>query len=77
MQRGRAQGKLSTMADKPERVIVDPAVREAEDAFQRMMTRFRAKSPEEHLRFGVERGLLNADGTPKLPEGDPCVTFVR
>jgi hypothetical protein len=74
---GRAKGKLPAMADKPERVIVDPAVQEAEDAFQRMMARFRAKTPEEHLRFGIERGLLNPDGSPKLPEGDPCVTILR
>ena len=66
-----------SMADPRERVIVDPAVREAEAAFQRMMTRFRLKTLEERIRFGVERGLLHPDGTPKLPEGDPCVTIVR
>lgn len=58
------------------RVIVDPAVQEAEDAFQRMMERFKKMTREEHIRFGVERGYLNPDGTPKLPEGDPCVTRV-
>jgi hypothetical protein len=31
----------------------------------------------ESFRFGVERGLLNPDGSPKLPESDPCVTIVR
>lgn len=65
------------MPERSQRVIVDPAVRAAEDAFQRMMALFRAMTPEDRLRFGVERGLLNADGTPKLPEGDPCVTIVR
>lgn len=64
------------MAETPQRVIVDPAVQVAEDAFQRMMARFRKKTREERIRFGVERGLLNPDGTPKLPEGDPCVTIV-
>jgi len=65
------------MAERSERVIVDPAVQAAEEAFQRMMARFRAMTPQERLRFGIERGLLNPDGTPKLPEGDPCVTIVR
>jgi hypothetical protein len=59
-----------------ERVIVDPAVQEAEEAFQRMMEWFRGMTREEHIRFGVERGVLNADGTPKPLEGDPCVTQV-
>lgn len=65
------------MAEKPQRVIVDPAVQAAEDAHQRMMARFRAMTREERLRFGIEHGLLNPDGTPKLPDGDPCVTIVR
>ena len=68
---------MKLMAERSERVIVDPAVREAQDAFRRMMALFPAKTPEERLRFGVERGLLNPDGTPRLPEGDPCVTIVR
>lgn len=59
-----------------ERVIVDPAVQEAEDAFQRMMERFKRMTRDEHVSFGVERGFLHPDGTPKLPEGDPCVTRV-
>jgi hypothetical protein len=58
------------------RVIVDPAVQEAEDAFQRMMQRFKRMTRDDHVRFGVERGFLNPDGTPKLPESDPCVTPV-
>lgn len=62
--------------NKTKRVIVDPAVQEAEDEFQRMMEWFRGMTREEHIRFGIERGMLNADGTPKLPEGDPCVTRV-
>lgn len=65
------------MPETPRRVIVDPAVQAAEDAFERMMTRFRKKTREERIRFGVERGLLNPDGSPRLPEGDPCVTIVR
>lgn len=68
---------LYVMSKRSEREIVDPAVREAEDAFQRMMALFRAMSPEERLRWEVEQGLRNPDGTPKLPEGDPCVTIVR
>jgi hypothetical protein len=59
-----------------ERVIVDPAVQAAENAFQRMMDRFKKMTRDEHVRFGVERGFLHSDGTPKLPEGDPCVTPV-
>jgi hypothetical protein len=71
------RGKLYAMTERSERVIVDPAVREAEDAFARMMAIFRAMTPEERLRWDVEQGLRNPDGTPKLPEGDPCVTIVR
>jgi hypothetical protein len=66
---------IATVLDNDSaRVIVDPAVREAEEAFQRMMSWFRSMTREEHIRFGVERGVLNADGTPKPLEGDPCVT---
>lgn len=65
------------MAEKPKRVIVDPVVQAAEDAFQQMMSYFRAMSREERLRWDVEHGLRNVDGTPRLPEGDPCVTIVR
>lgn len=28
----------------------------------------------QYVAFGIEAGFLNADGSPKLPEGDPCVT---
>lgn len=59
------------MAERPARVIVDPAVAAAEDAFQRMMAYFDAMPQEEWLRCQVEHGILNPDGTPKLPEGDP------
>jgi hypothetical protein len=41
-----------------------------------MMERFKKMSREDHVRFGVERGFLHPDGTPRLPEGDPCVTPV-
>ena len=58
------------------RVIVDPAVQEAEDAFQRMMTWFRGMTREEHLQFEIKAGLRNPDGSLELPEGDPCVTRV-
>jgi hypothetical protein len=68
---------IYTVSDSDrERVIVDPAVQAAEDAFQRMMDRFKKMTRDEHVRFGVERGFLHPDGTPKLPEGDPCVTPV-
>lgn len=65
------------MAEKAQRVIVDPAVRDAEAAFQRMMKRLHGMTREERIRWGVERGLLHEDGSPKLPEGDPCVTPVE
>jgi Arc/MetJ-type ribon-helix-helix transcriptional regulator len=68
---------VGPMPEKPHRVIVDPAVWEAEVVFQRMMARLRVETPEERLRFDVEHGLRNPDGTWKLPEGDPCVTIVR
>ena len=35
------------------------------------------KLPDDLLRWGIERGFMNPDGTPNLPEGDPCVTLVR
>jgi hypothetical protein len=28
----------------------------------------------EYREFGVGAGYLNADGSPKLPEGEPCIT---
>lgn len=58
------------------RVFVDPVEREKEEAFQRMMSRFRAMSREEYVRDGIARGVLNPDGTPKEPEGLPCVSRV-
>lgn len=58
------------------RKIVDPREREAEEAFQRMMKNFRSKSHEEHIRDGVARGVLDAQGNPIPPEGDPCVSRV-
>lgn len=58
------------------RVFVDPVEREKEEAFQRMMSRFRAMSKEEYVRDGIARGVLNADGSPKEPEGLPCVSRV-
>ena len=65
------------MSERPGRVIVDPAVQEAEELHERIMARLRERTPEEHLRFGVEHGLLNPDGTWRLPDGDPCVTRVE
>jgi hypothetical protein len=68
---------IPTMSgNEKKRVIVDPAVQDAEDAFQRMMTWFKGMTLEEHLQFEIAAGLRNPDGTFKLPEGDPCVTRV-
>lgn len=73
----RDQAKLHIMlGHEEERVIVDPAVQEAEDAFQRMMAWFKGMTREEHLKFEIQAGLRNSDGSFKLPEGDPCVTRV-
>ncbi len=77
MRRRITWGKLETMAEQAKRVIVDPAVQAEEDAFQRMMAYFAAMTREERVRWDIEHGLLNADGTPRLPEGDPCVTMLR
>lgn len=77
MRRSPTRVKLVSMAEKPQRVIVDPAVQAAEEVFQRMMARFRNMTAQERLRWDVEHGFANPDGTPKLPEGDPCVTIVR
>lgn len=67
---------INTMENEKPRVIVDPRVQEAEDAFQRMMQNFKSKSREEHIRDGIARGVLDADGNPIPPEGDPCVSRV-
>ena len=55
-------------------VIVDPTVREARDRFERLMAALRAMTDAEYPAFGVAAGYLNADGSPKLPEGEPCIT---
>ena len=54
-----------------QRVIVDPSVRKAEASFQRMLARLKNASREELIAWGIERGLLNEDGSPKLPEEPP------
>lgn len=66
----------SATSQKPARIIVDPAVWEAEQNFQKMMARFRARTLEQHIRWEIEHGFMNPDGSVKLPEGDPCVTRV-
>lgn len=68
---------MRNAVDQTQRVFVDPDVYEAELAFMRMMAQLCAETPEERLRWGIERGVLNPDGTWKLPEGDPCVTIIR
>ncbi len=68
---------IQRMSERATRVIVDPAVHEAEQAFERMMARFRTMTREEQLRFWIEKGLMNPDGTWRLPDGDPCVTRVE
>lgn len=67
---------MKHMESKIPRVLVDPRVQEAEAAFQQMMVRFKAKTREEHIRDGIARGVLDADGKPIPPEGDPCVSRV-
>jgi len=62
------------MAEQPNPIIVDPAVREARERFEQMMRRLRQMSDAQYLEFGVQAGFLEPDGSPKLPEGDPCVT---
>lgn len=66
----------SATSQKPARIIVDPAVWEAEQNHQRMMARFRAQTLAERIRWSIEHGFMNPDGSVKLPEGDPCVTRV-
>lgn len=63
---------LEPMAERDvQRVIVDPSVRKAEAAFQRMLARLKNASREELIAWGIERGLMNEDGSPKLPEEPP------
>ncbi len=64
--------KLSEQRTK--RVIVDPAVREAERAFQRMIARLKSMTREEHIAWAIKRGLRNEDGSPKLPEEPPYLS---
>lgn len=54
-----------------ERVIVDPSVRQAEAVFQRVLARLKSASREELIASGVKSGLMNEDGSPKLPEEPP------
>jgi hypothetical protein len=41
-----------------------------------MMAWFKGMTREEHLKFEIQAGLRNSDGSFKLPEGDPCITRV-
>ena len=65
---------IVSMSASERSVIVDPAVREARDRFERLMAALRAMTDDEFRAFGVAAGYLNADGSYKLPEGEPCVT---
>jgi hypothetical protein len=64
----------SMSEQRAKRVIVDPAVREAERAFQRMFARLKSMSREERLARAIEHGLRNEDGSPKLPEEPPYLS---
>lgn len=59
-------------APTKKRVIIDPAVREAEEAFQRMLARFKSISREAHIAEAIRLGVRNEDGSLKLPENEPC-----
>lgn len=61
---------------RPKRILVDPAAREARATFERVLAWIEQLTDAEYLDFGVRAGLMNPDGTPKPPEGDPCVTRV-
>jgi hypothetical protein len=39
-----------------------------------MMDALRKMTPAEFRAFGIEAGFLDADGSHKRPEGDPCVS---
>ena len=68
---------IMSMSDEAShRVLVDPQTKEARASFERMMSRLEGMSDDEYLALGIRAGFLNADGTPKLPDGDPCVTAV-
>jgi hypothetical protein len=66
---------ISSMS-RSQHTIVDPKVRDARERFERMMSTLRQMGDAEYRAFGIKAGFLNADGSPKLPEGDPCVTAV-
>ena len=51
------------------RVLVDPRVQEAEDAFQRMMVRFKAKTREENIRDGIARVCLMSTASRSRLQG--------
>lgn len=59
---------------RTKRVIVDPRIRATEPAFQRMLARLKGMSREELIARGIERGLRNEDGSPKLPEEPPYLS---
>ena len=56
---------------KQERLIVDPALREFDEAFQRMMKRLRSVPREAQLKEEIALGVRNPDGSPKSPVGEP------
>lgn len=64
------------MPSTKQRVLVDPAVRQARDQFEQMMAKLRRMDNAEYTAYGIRVGFLNEDGSPKLPEGDPCVTSI-
>ncbi len=59
---------------RTKRVIVDPAVREAERAFQRVLAQLKSMTREERLAMEIKQGLRNEDGSPKLPEEPPYLS---
>jgi len=65
------------MPRSTERVLVDPIARDARERFDRMMTVLDQMDDAEYIAFGHEAGFLNPDGSPTLPEGDPCVTLLE
>jgi hypothetical protein len=60
-------------SSRPLHEFVDPEQREDQLAFERVMARLASMTPEEVIRDGVERGVLNPDGTIKRPEGEPAL----
>jgi hypothetical protein len=58
---------------RPIEEVVDPEMRKIRKAYDELVKEIRAMSREEFIRYQIECGMYNPDGTYKAPEGEPCL----